>query len=321
MKNLPTYLISLNVLLSLLILPQFLKAQDPAFSQFYANPSYLNPAMTAQSDPLRIAMNYRLRKLNSEANFKSFISSLEYQIPESNSGLALQLYSDDQGNGQLVDQRVSLIYAYSIKINRKWSVSAGLQATAVERSLDQSKLVFEDQLVDGQIGGSTAERLNEIDQHEFNMSSGLYIQGPQLFGGFAIHHLNQNDREAEFGDYLFTSERKYTAHAGYKIQGKSKHVSISPNLIYQQQGGHKQFNLGNYVEIDQFTGGIWYSWDQALIVLIGIQSKNFSFGYSVDLNTQAVGGGMTHELSLSLKMAKKYKKRNLPHSSTNCPKF
>ena len=34
-------------------------AQDPAFSQFYANPLYLNPAFAGTNDCPRVNLNYR----------------------------------------------------------------------------------------------------------------------------------------------------------------------------------------------------------------------------------------------------------------------
>jgi len=296
-------------------------AQDASFSQFYANPAYLNPAMTAQNTTLRFGLNYRVHQINSAARFKTFLSTFEFQIPNSNSGLGLQFYSDEQGNGQLNDQRASLMYSYRFKISREWIISAGLQLTAAERSFDQSSLIFEDQLQDGQIIGSSAERLDELDHHDLNMSAGLTIQNDQFFSGLAIHHLNQPNEVDELNSFQFRTARKITAHAGYKIRGNSKYISIRPNVIYQQQAGHQQINLGNYVQIRNFTAGVWYSWNNALIALIGIQSRHFSFGYSVDMSTQGVNHGTAHEISLAYSISKRSTKSKLPKGTAACPDF
>jgi hypothetical protein len=47
------------VLMSALILAEDAKAQDPEFTQFYANPLYLNPAFAGTNRCPRLVMNYR----------------------------------------------------------------------------------------------------------------------------------------------------------------------------------------------------------------------------------------------------------------------
>ena len=49
------------IILALLILGSYgaLKAQDPQFSQFYANPLYLNPAFAGSERCPRLSLSYR----------------------------------------------------------------------------------------------------------------------------------------------------------------------------------------------------------------------------------------------------------------------
>jgi len=42
-----------------LLVAMKIQAQDPTFTQFYANPVYLNPALAGSSGCPRIALNYR----------------------------------------------------------------------------------------------------------------------------------------------------------------------------------------------------------------------------------------------------------------------
>ncbi|MEY3270304.1 MAG: hypothetical protein RIS89_402, partial [Bacteroidota bacterium] len=50
-----------KITLSLLLvaLSGELLAQDPTFTQFYANPVYMNPALAGSSGCPRVALNYR----------------------------------------------------------------------------------------------------------------------------------------------------------------------------------------------------------------------------------------------------------------------
>ena len=50
---------------------------------------------------------------------------------------------------------------------------------------------------------------------------------------------------------------------------------ISPNILYQRQQDFQQLNLGLYFVKNQIVGGVWYRNQDAFIVLIGIQTKNF----------------------------------------------
>ena len=51
----------------LLVTGEIGKAQDPIFSQFYANPLYLNPAMAGSAVCPRLNLNYK--KAKSAKNF------------------------------------------------------------------------------------------------------------------------------------------------------------------------------------------------------------------------------------------------------------
>ena len=55
-KNITKILIALS---ALLFVPATASAQDPAFSQFYSNPLYLNPAFAGTNICPRVSLNYR----------------------------------------------------------------------------------------------------------------------------------------------------------------------------------------------------------------------------------------------------------------------
>ena len=69
------------------------------------------------------------------------------------------------------------------------------------------------------------------------------------------------------------------------------------------------------------TGGVWYRNKDAFIVLLGIQTDNFNFGYSYDVTvsklTMATAG--SHELSMMFKFDCKPKKRQF--RTLSCPSF
>ncbi len=52
-------------------------AQDPQFTQFYANPIYLNPAFAGSNGCPRLAMNYRNEWPNLTGNYVTYSASYD----------------------------------------------------------------------------------------------------------------------------------------------------------------------------------------------------------------------------------------------------
>ena len=64
-----------------LLLHTGLQAQDPHFSQFFASPLSLNPALTGRFDgTLRVAGNYRNQWPTIDNAFKTYTASVDFAI-------------------------------------------------------------------------------------------------------------------------------------------------------------------------------------------------------------------------------------------------
>ncbi|RLD70071.1 MAG: hypothetical protein DRI87_08855, partial [Bacteroidetes bacterium] len=86
------------------------KAQDPEFSQFYANPLYLNPAMTGTAECARINLNYRNQWPSLTKAFITYNISYDQNVASINSGFGVLVMSDRQGDGALNTTMASLLY-------------------------------------------------------------------------------------------------------------------------------------------------------------------------------------------------------------------
>ena len=124
---------------------------------------------------------------------------------------------------------------------------------------------------------------------------------------------------------------KYTVHAGSVINlrengaDEGREFSISPNILYQQQFKFHQLNLGLYLTIDPFIGGLWFRYNfenaDALIPMIGFHYQNLRVGYSYDFTISrlmAVSGG-GHEVSASWQFPCIEKRRHI--RAIKCPRF
>jgi type IX secretion system PorP/SprF family membrane protein len=100
---------------------------------------------------------------------------------------------------------------------------------------------------------------------------------------------------------------KITGHAGANIplvdsRFSSNEMTLSPNILFQQQGNFRQLNLGAYLKKGPIVGGLWYRNRDAFIALVGFQRGMFKFGYSYDVTISGISGSTagSHELSLTI---------------------
>ena len=96
-QKITIWLISLCVIVTI----QDLKAQDPQFTQFYANPLYLNPAFAGTARCPRICMNYRNQWPSLSGTYVTYSASYDQHIDALNGGLGIMVNQDDQGRGIL----------------------------------------------------------------------------------------------------------------------------------------------------------------------------------------------------------------------------
>jgi type IX secretion system PorP/SprF family membrane protein len=98
------------------------RAQDPEFTQFYANPLYLNPAFAGSNNCPRVALNYRNQWPALSGTFVTTSVSYDQHVDGLYGGLGLMVVSDQAGKGTLNTNRISGIYSYQLKVNREFSI-------------------------------------------------------------------------------------------------------------------------------------------------------------------------------------------------------
>lgn len=234
-----------RVLLPILLFTVFvyeLKAQDPQFTQFYANPLYLNPAFAGTARCPRICMNYRNQWPNLTANYVTYSFSGDMHIDALAGGLGVLVTTDDQARGTLKTTNASLLYSYQAVISREFSLKFGLQATYMQKSLDRENLHFGD-MIDARRGfvWNTQEAIPSQNKANADFSVGMLGFSKHYFFGFAAHHINRPD-EGLLGESRLPT--KITAHGGAIIPlEKGNESYISPNILFQAQQKFNQLNL------------------------------------------------------------------------------
>ncbi len=297
-------------------------AQDPEFTQFYANPLYLNPAFAGTAKCPRFVTNYRNQWPALTGTFVTYSASYDQHVDKISGGLGVLLTNDKAGEGTLGTTTFSGIYSYQVNITRKFSVRAGFQGTFVQKKVDWEKLTFGD-MIDPRQGFifTTSEQKNLVSRSYPDISAGILGFSKKYYFGFAAHHLTQPDE-----GFLGASKLplKLTGHAGAVIplNGKAGDAAISPNILYRKQQDFQQFNLGLYITKGPIVVGFWYRNKDSFIALLGLQQGIFKIGYSYDVTISKLTNANTagsHEVSAQMLFKCKPKKKKL--RTLSCPSF
>ncbi len=309
------------LLLSLLLLlsSQLITAQDAAFSQFYANKLYLNPAFAGHQQGLTMTSAYRTQWSYIPGGFTTYSFGADIQEPYLNSTFGVLAYKDQEGEGFLSTTSIGFIYGYIVRLGKKSNIHIALQTNFFQKAIDWSKLTFTDQLhpVLGVVRPTNAIPILETKSYaSFDFGMVWRAQG-ELFGmkthnnmGFSIHHLNQpNESIQELGSINSNLPRRYTFHAGTMFEvvsfdyAQKRVIYLSPNFKFDYQKNIKIVTYGIYAISNPLYAGVFYQNKNgiidfqntnSLILTGGFEGRmnddlKFTVGYSYDLNTTGLG--------------------------------
>ncbi|WP_129717032.1 PorP/SprF family type IX secretion system membrane protein [Pedobacter sp. SYP-B3415] len=288
---------------------------DPHFSQYYAYPLWLNPAMTGVSDgDYRAGVNIKNQWGGLSKSF--FTGGASFDMA-ANDKLAFGATVLNQRAGELSFNYLTALVSASYRIRFGHSglniVSFGLQGGIINRSFDASSAQFGSDFnpVTGMGSGSSEAIMSESATIPDVNAGVLYFDGnpdqvANVFLGVSAAHLTRPTER-----FLGSSQRlpmRLTAHGGARFR-VSQSFDIVPNALAMFQGNAEEIAAGAYGQLalnqqaSLLFGGN-YRFDDAGIVTAGIQYKNLVLGISYDINTSSLrtatnrNGGL--EVSISL---------------------
>ena len=313
-------------------------AQDAMFSQFYAAPLYTNPALAGSVKCGRFAVNYRNQWAMIPGAFSSVNASYDQHIDQLSGALGFLVTNLREGNGSYSTTNVGAIYSYGFQVNDVFSIRTAVQASFVHRYVDWVNLRFHSQYdptlgFDPTLPGENLPNTPTSKSYP-DFSTGIVGYSENFYAGFAIHHLSTPDEGITAVAKL---PMKFTAHAGaiIDLQPKQRRFrspdapTLSPNIIYQQQGTAQQINYGVYLNniVPSMIFGVWYrqtiafNQPESVTFLVGIRHNALNAGYSYDMSISKlhrVSGG-SHELSVGYLLPCRAPKIKI--KKINCPSF
>jgi type IX secretion system PorP/SprF family membrane protein len=319
-------------------------AQDPNFSQFFASPLTLNPALTGKFDGVyRIAGNYRNQWPTINNAFVTKTVSVDFGIMKNRladvdqMGIGILGFTDRAGDGVLVTNSAGLSFAYhkGLDENGLHQIGAGFQGTYTNKRLDVTKVVFEDELTPfGFIPGTTGEIFTnkQVNVSYVDINAGILYNGStngynNFYIGASMYHINRPKESFQGGQFLLAS--RTTIQAGGKIPIGSYHAfhfaanhSMQAKAHNTTVGGTFAYNVNNDdVNPTNLFIGAWYRFNDAAIPYIGLEFGGLHIGASYDANTSSLKPASNSRGGMELSLIYIKKPVDPNAKKLNCPRF
>jgi type IX secretion system PorP/SprF family membrane protein len=279
-------------------------AQDIHFSQYYASPLTLNPALTGKFNGLwRATAIYRdqWRPIVNSNAYMTPSASVDFSLLKNKLktdalGVGAVMFYDKAGNFQTMKAALSVAYHKGLDKEGKYNLSLGLQGIYSNRKIDPTftfgeNLAFVPTFIDN-------DRIANVEaNHNIDMNMGLFFDGKitdwmTVYTGYSFMNLMRHKNgflPSTDGDYQ--TPFRHVAHGGFEFDVKDKFVII-PGVLYQTTAKSREINFGSTFgyklkskaekTTTLFLGG-WYRWDSAVIAKGGFDFENFRLTGAYDI--------------------------------------
>ncbi|MFN8285906.1 MAG: PorP/SprF family type IX secretion system membrane protein [Chitinophagales bacterium] len=286
-------------------------AQDIHFSQFYAAPLTLNPALTGNFNGFyRISGIYRNQYPGLTQSAPAFstpsvsadLSLLRDKIKRGSLGVGLVFVNDQQNGKTFMFNHILASVAYNMAFDPKgrFQLGVGLQGGIMTTKIDDSKLKWaEGYNPDGTYNNSySLEAINARPGIKGAFNAGIFLKsefytGMRVYAGYALNNITRFKENYVGTNGGYHHPFRHTVHGGFEFDVKDKAVII-PGVLYQNMASASEVNFG-------VTGGIHVVRDPAkratlflglwnrlntgnytIIPKVGFAWKGFSAGFAYD---------------------------------------
>lgn len=308
----------------LLISFSSLHAQDPRFSQYYASPWNLNPALNGVFDgKWRATLNYRDQwgSILSPVPFRTYAAAFEHRVQvgygDDFASFGIGAMHDEAGTARFSQNRIQLGGSFIKQLagGRRQAdhyLSAGAQLGYGQNSIDWGRLWFSRQFDPSSETPNTSLSSDEPNANAqskgfLDFNAGLlwyavFENNASFYLGGAMHHLNK-PKISLIGDDNETLYTRYTGHIGAELP-LNENISLLPAAMVMSQGPAFETDLGlnlrysnnDYNEL-ALRAGAWTRLGNKLnkglqadaVTVVGMVELNrFMLGLSYDITVSSL---------------------------------
>lgn len=318
-------------------------AQDPHFSQFFASPLTLNPALTGKFDgTLRASGNYRNQLPTFNNVYITSTLSVDFSIlnkvlPETDTwGVGVIALTDKAGAGVLTSNYIGISTAYHKALNENGysQIGIGFQGMYGQKRINYSKLYFQDQLTpfgfdlsvpSADIANIIIPNINYLDVNAGIIYTLSTTDKNNFYLGASMYHINRPKESFKGGNFNVNPRTTISAGGYFPV---SENLTLHTSGIYQVQGKTTETMLGGAIAASlnndernptNVYGGLWMRVKDAIIPYIGLEFAGMRIGASYDVNTSSLKSGSQSRGGMELSLI--YIKKPADGKNLPCPKF
>jgi len=246
---------------------------DVQFSDFTALKSYYNPAVSGTDGLLNVAATYSMQMVGYEHAPQTMFAGADCPVyfMSPRHGAGLNLFSDQVGIFNTM--RLSLQYAYNMKLGQKGRIAVGLMGGLLSEKIDPKGLELEN-------SNDPAFPSSAVNTQTVDLGAGVYFYHPKIWAGLSALHL--------LGPTLVLNE-KYEVHVPqsfYFMTGGN--IKLKNTLLTLQPAFMLMTDLQSWREDLQCK--VWYEYEEKKMYV--------GLGYSPRVSTTFMVGGMFHGIRL-----------------------
>ncbi len=300
---------------------------DAQLSQYYAVPTFYNPAAAGSGagDMMRLRGGARLQWVGIDNAPMTFMLAGDMPFKFLNKRWGVGLVASQESAGLYKSLNIGAQIAFKLrKLGGEWSM--GLQFGMYDQAFKGSEVYLPD---DDDYHEGTDEAIPTQDIHgtAFDIAAGVRYEHKWFHAGIGCTHLTSPTISMNAGDaaggsetsgerrYEFKAGRTLYFTAGSNIPIKNTLFEIMPSVLVKSDFTFTTGQLDVRGRWKKFLSlGVGYRWNDAFVVSLAAEIKNFYLGYSYDYATSAIhkASSGSHELFLgySLKLNLSEKNRN-----------
>lgn len=331
-----------------------IQAQDPHFSQYYASPWNLNPAMTGVfNGRWRATVNYRDQwsSILASEPFRTYSAALDMRFNVANDdyvAFGVGAMHDEAGTARYSQDKVHLGASILKQLSggprrADHYIAAGAQLGFGQNAIDWSRLWFSRQFNTAtetpDFGAGNGENMSGSNTGlylDFNAGLLWYVlldNDGFFYAGGAVHHLNQpNISVIETNSE--TLYARWSGHVGGQLP-VNENFSLLPGALVMKQGPAFQTNLGlnfRYSNNDRdeiaLRTGAWARIGNkldkgiqmdAIAVVAMLELNRWTLGLSYDITTSSLA--LANNSRGAFEVSLTYFQPEHRRSRVKCPRF
>ncbi|MCK9400387.1 MAG: type IX secretion system membrane protein PorP/SprF [Bacteroidales bacterium] len=296
--------------------------QEPNFSQYMFYGLTFNPALAGNDNAVSITAADRIqwtsfgKEEGEQVAPRTYFVSADLPIRILKGGVGAVIMQDALGHEKTISVKIGYANQRNLGFGK---LGIGTQIEFNNRSIDFSKLrpAGEDPLI-GQLA-KESEMLIDFSLGVFYRVPGSYYLG--VSGLHLVQTKGKPLAELDQGGLRMKLDRTFFITGGYEITfPRNPDFQLIPSVIIESDLAKTRLDVNAMLRYKELVwGGVGYRLGESVIILLGVQYKDFRIGYSYDINVSKLAlpfFGGSHEIMLNYRFKLELEKGRKSYKNT-----